>query len=176
MFGGMGLVVLMLGLFPSLRPPPRSALPIALCLLALPAWGIVRFLAGKSRTDVLKREQRASGTSVQVGLFTLIMVGVGLAFFLWASGLGVASPVIFGSLLLMEGLGGMIVSLTEWWRLSHIGLALGLAAGGLLLPFVDKTSMAIPVGAAFLLGSLVSAAILYGQVRYHEASRANRNA
>lgn len=114
-FGGMGLFVLLLGLFPNLRPPPRAALPLVICWLALPAWGLFRFLKGKSRTDVQRRGKRASGTSTQVGLYTLVMVGVGVGFFLWARHLGVASSVIFGALLLIEGLGGVIVSLTEWW-------------------------------------------------------------
>jgi hypothetical protein len=104
------------------------------------------------------------------------MVAVGFAFYFWAKHLGVSSPVIFGSLLLIEGLGGVIVSLTEWWRLSHIGVSLGLMAAGFLLPFVDKTAVAVPVGGAFLIGSLVSAAILYWQLRHHAISHANRNA
>ena len=139
--------------------------PFAICCLAVPAWGLLRFLTRKSRADAQKREQRASVTATQVGLYTIVMVGVGVGFFLWARHLGVASSVIFGTLLLIEGLGGVIVSLTEWWRLSHIGLASGLMAGGFLLPFVDKTSVAVPVGAAFLLGSLLSAGILYWQLR-----------
>lgn len=163
-FAGMGLFVLLLGLFPNLRPPPRAALPLAICLLALPAWGLFRFLKGKCRADVQRREKRASGTSTQVGLYTLVMVGVGVGGFLWTRHLGVASSVIFGALLLIEGLGGVIVSLTEWWRLSHIGFSSGLMAGGFLLPLVDKTSVAVSVGGAFLLGSLVSAAILYWQL------------
>lgn len=163
-FAGMGLFVLLLGLFPNLRPPPRAALPLAICLLALPTWGLFKFLKGKSRTHVQRREKRASGTSTQVGLYALVMVGVGFGFFLWARHLGVVSSVIFGTLLLIEGLGGMIVSLTEWWRLSHIGFSSGLMAGGFLLPLVDKTSVAVSVGGAFLLGSLVSAAILYWQL------------
>jgi hypothetical protein len=90
------------------------------------------------------------------------------------SGRSIARPPWLFALI--EGLGAAIVSLTEWWRLSHIGLSLGLMAGGFLLPLVEKTLMAVPVGGAFLLGSLVSAAILYWQVRYHEAFLANRNA
>jgi hypothetical protein len=125
-FAGMGLFVLLLGLFPNLRPPPRFALPLAICLLALPAWGLFKFLKGKSRTHVQRCEKRASGTSAQVGLYTLVMVGAGVGFFLWARHLGVASSIIIGILLLIEGLGGVIVSLTEWWRLSHVGVSLGL--------------------------------------------------
>ena len=163
-FAGMGLFVLLIGLFPNLRPPPRMALPLALCWLALPAWGLFRYLTRKQRTDVKIPAERARGTSTQVGLYAVIMVSVGFGFFIWARHLGVSAPVIFGSLLLIEGLGSVIVSLTEWWRLSHIGVSSGLMACGFLLPLVDKTSVAVPVGAAFLSGSLVSAAILYWQL------------
>jgi len=97
------------------------------------------------------------------------MVGAGIGFYFWARQLGVSSPVIFGSLLIIEGLGGVIVSLTEWWRLSHLGVSLGLMLGGFLLPFADKTSVAVPVGGALLVGSLLSAAILYCQLRQQEA-------
>src|SRR5262245_29263175 len=163
-FAGMGLFVLLLGLFPNVRPSPQVAMPLAICFLALPVWGFFRLLKGKSRTDVERHEERANGTRTQVALYAVIMIGTGLGFFIWARHLGVSSPTIFGSLLLIEGLGGMIVSLTEWWRLSHIGISFGLMAGGFLLPFADKTSVAVPVGGAFLLGSLISAAILYWQL------------
>ena len=163
-FGGMGLIVLLLGLFPNLRPPPGAALPLAICLLVLPAWGLFKFLTGKSRTDAQRRAKRASGTRTQVGLYTIVMIGAGVGFFIWARHLGVSSPVIIGSLLLIEGLGGVIVSLTEWWRLSDIGVSSGLVGAGFLLPFAGETSVAVPVGGAFLLGSLVSAVILYWQL------------
>lgn len=164
-FAGMGLFVLMLGLFPSLRPPPRAALPLALCGLALPAWGLFRYLTRRQRADVKIPTERARGRSTQVGLYAVIMIWAGFGFYFWGKHLRLSSPVIFGSLLLMEGLGGVIVSLTEWWRLSHLGVSLGLMASGFLLPFVDGTSVAVPVGAAFLIGSLVSAAILYWQLQ-----------
>jgi hypothetical protein len=163
-FAGMGLFVLLVGLFPSLRPPPRAALPLALCWLGLPAWGLFRYLTRKQRADVKIPAERARGTSTQVGLYAVIMIGAGFGFYFWARHLGLSSPVIFGSLLLMEGLGGVIVSLTEWWRLSFIGVSSGLMACGFLLPLVDKASVAVPAGAAFLLGNLVSAAILYWQL------------
>jgi hypothetical protein len=104
------------------------------------------------------------------------MVTAGVSFFIWARHLGVPSPVIFGSLLIIEGLGGVIVSLTEWWRLSHIGGSLGLMVGGFFLPFVGKVSMGVPVGGAVLVGSLLSSAILYWQLRQHASSHADRNA
>jgi hypothetical protein len=163
-FAGMGLFVLLLGLFPNLRPPPSAALPLAICFLVLPVLGFLRFLTGKSRAEVQKHEKRSSGTRTQVGLYGVIMIGTGVGFFIWARHLDVAASVIFGALLLIEGLGGVIVSLTEWWRLSHIGLSSGLMAGGFLLPMVDKSLVAVPVGGTFLLGSLMSAAILYWQL------------
>ena len=171
-FAGMGLFVLLIGLFPILRPSPPSAFLLAICWLALPAWGLFRFLAGKSRANHQAREKRASGTRTQVSLFTFIMLGVGFGFFFWAKQLGVASAVILGSLLVIEGLAGVIVSMTEWWRLSHIGTSAGLIAGGFLLPFAGKLSVGVPVGGAFFLGSLLSAGILYWQVLNHEATPA----
>lgn len=165
-FAGMGLLVLLVGLFPRLRPPPRTALPLALCCLAFPAWGLFRFITRKSRPAVQTRQDRTHGTSTQVRLFAVTMITIGVGFYFWARHLGVPSPVILASLLIIEGLGGMIVSLTEWWRLSHVGVSSGLVAGGFLLPFRASISAAVPVGGAFLMGSLLSAGILYWQLRH----------
>jgi hypothetical protein len=171
-FAAMGLFVLLTGLFPALRPPPRMALPLALCWLAFPAWGLFRFFTHQQRTVLKTPAERAKGTSTQVGVYVVVMVAAGVGFFVWARHLGVPSPVIFGSLLIIEGLGGVIVSLTEWWRLSHIGVSLGLMGGGFFLPFAGKISVAVPVGGAVLFGSLLSAAILYWQLRHHALSHA----
>src|SRR5262245_36582050 len=110
MFAAMGLFVLLLGLFPGLRPPPGSALPLLILWLALPAWGLFKFLKRKPRASVEKRE---SGTRTQVGMYAVVMIGAGIGYFLWAKRLGVAPPVVIGTLLILEGLGGMIVSFTE---------------------------------------------------------------
>ena len=172
---GMGLFVLVVGLFPNLRPTPRMALPFAFCWLALPAyglWGLFRFLARKQRAEDQIPAESLGCTRTQVGFYRVIMIGVGVGFVFWARHLGVSFRVILGSLLVIEGLGGAIFSLTEWWRLCHIGVSLGLMAGGFLLPIAGKITMATPVGGAFLLGSLLSAGILYGQVRHHEISLA----
>jgi hypothetical protein len=172
-FAGMGLFVLLVGLYPKLRPTPHLAWPFTFCWLALPVyglWGLLKFLTRKPRTEGQIPVESLSCTRTQVGFYTVIMLGVGLGFFFWARHLGVSPPVILGSLLVIEGLGGSIMSLTEWWRLCHIGISSGLMAGGFLLPFSGKISMAAPVGGAFLLGSLVSAGILFGQVRHHETS------
>src|SRR5262249_21678268 len=133
-FAAMGLFVLLVGLFPGVRPPPHLALPLALCVLVLPAWSLYRFFERQRRTKVKTSAERAKGTSTQVCVFVIAMLAAGIGFFVWARHLGVSSPVVLGSLLIIEGLGGVIVSLTEWWRLSHIGVSLGLMVGGFLLP------------------------------------------
>jgi hypothetical protein len=145
------------------------ALPLALCCLAFPAWGLFKFISRKSRDQVQPPEQRTHGSSTQVGFFAVIMIGTGVGFYFWTRHLLVSSPVVFGTLLIIEGLGGMIVSVTEWWRLSHIGVSSGLVAGGFLLPFARNISVGVPVGGAFLLGSLLSAGILYWQLGYRPA-------
>jgi hypothetical membrane protein len=175
-FAAMGLFVLLVGLFPALRPPPWMALPLALFALGFAAWGLFRFLTQQRRTVVKTPVERMKGTSTQVSVYVIVMVAAGVGFFVWARHLGVPSPVIFGSLLIIEGLGGVIVSLTEWWRVSHIGVSLGLMVGGFFLPFAGKVSVGVPVGGAVLIGSLLSAAILHWQLRRHEAFPTNRNA
>lgn len=148
-FAAMGLFVLFVGLFPSLLPPPQMALPLALCCLAFPAWGLFRFFARQRRSVVKTPMECGSGTRAQVGVYVVVMVAAGVGFFLWARHLGVPSPIILGSLLIIEGLGGVIVSLTEWWRVSHIGVSLGLMVGGFALPFAGTVSVGVPVGGAF---------------------------
>ena len=101
------------------------------------------------------------------------MIGVGIGYLVWAKNLGVTSPIVFGTLLIIEGLGGLLISLTEWWRISHAGVSLGLVMGGFLLPFTEETSVAVPVGEAFLIGSLASAAVLFWQLRYYKSLGAN---
>jgi len=167
-FGCMGLFVLLIGLFPGLRPSPEWALPFAASWLALPVVGLYRFLTRSRREQA--STPAASGTRPQVTAYAIVMIGVGIAFFFWARHLNVPSPVILGTLLIIEGLGGVIVSLTDWWRLSHAGVSLGLIAGGVLLPLVGELSVAVPVGGAFMVGSMVSAAILYCQLRHQSTT------
>ena len=166
-FAGMGLFVLVLGLFPQLRQPPRLALPLAICWLALPAWGLIRFVTRRSRPRMNPDDGGTQGTSTQVRFFAAIMLSVGVGYFLWARHLNVPSSVILATLLIIEGVGGAVVSLTEWWRFSHVGIALGLIVGGFMLPFADASYGAVPVGGAFLVGSLASAATLHWQLRLH---------
>ena len=163
-FGCMGLFVLLIGLFPGLRPSPQWALPLAASWLALPVVGLYRFLTRSRREQA--PTPAASGTRPQVAAYAIVMIGVGIAFFFWARHLEIPPPVILGTLLIIEGLGGVIVALTDWWRLSQAGMSLGLITGGFLLPLVGKLSVAVPVGGAFLVGSMVSAAVLYWQLRH----------
>lgn len=161
-FSCMGLFALLIGLFPGLRPSPHWALPLAVSWLALPVVGLYRFLNRGRREQA--STPTASGTRPQVTAYAVVMIGIGIAFWSWARHLEVQSPVILGTLLVIEGLGCVIVSLTDWWRLSHAGVSLGLIAGGVLVPMVGELSVAVPVGGAFMVGSMVSAAVLYWQL------------
>jgi hypothetical protein len=170
-FGGMGLFVLLVGLFPELRPPPRFAPAIALAVLFFPAWALFRYLSCRRYRALPREDVSHNGTKTQAGLFALVMLAVGIGFFFWARGLGVAPTVILGTLLILEGLGGIIISLTEWWRLSHFGISFGLVCAGFILPFAGSGSPAVPVGGAFLFGSMCSAGILWAQLAHLRRSQ-----
>ena len=163
-FGATGFLVLAMGFFPTLLPSRRIGLPLLACWVALPAWGLFALYTRKPRTD------SSHMSSVQVKLYTLIVYGFGISFYLWARQLDLPWRVVIGALFLMEALPGVVISLTEWWRLSHLGLTVGLMVCGFGFPFVDGNRMLVLVGGAVLTGTLLSAAILYGQVRHHEAS------
>jgi len=161
--GLTGLLLATLALFPNFVPFPWGGLLVLVCWLALPAQGLFRRYVGKGSTDGQKR------ISVQVRLYTLIVVSFGVGFTLWARHLGLAWPVVIGALFFIEALPSLIVSLTEWWRLSTIGLAAGLMSFGFGFPFVDENKTFVLLGGAVLLGSLLSAGILYWQVSRHHA-------
>jgi len=59
--------------------------------------------------------------------------------------------------------------LTEWWRLSTVGLSFGLMVCGLGFPFAQGSKMGLLLGASVLSGSILSAGILYWQVRRQES-------
>jgi len=158
-FGGIGFLLLLLGLFHN-AIFLRAAL---ICWLALPIFGLFRQFGDKPRAS--KRQ-----ASAQVWIYTFLVVGFGVGFSCWARHLGLAWPVVIGSLFVIEGLAGAIASLTEWWRLSLFGHATGLMICGFLIPFVDKGRAGVLVGAAVLFGSLLSAGILYWQIRRHEST------
>ena len=67
-FAGMGLFVLLIGLYPNLRPSPRLALPLAVGWLALPVWGVFRFLMRRRRvafqTEKLRSRHTHAGRAI----------------------------------------------------------------------------------------------------------------
>jgi hypothetical protein len=164
--GLTGLLLLVLSLFPNLVPPPWGSALVLVCWLVLPVRGLMNQSARKSRTDAQKR------MSNQVSLYTLIVVGFGIGFTLWARHLGLPWPVVIGVLFMMEALPSAIVSLTEWWRLSTVGFSTGLMICGFGFPLVNENRMFVLVGGSVFLGSLLSAGILYWQVRNNESSPA----
>jgi hypothetical protein len=157
--GLTGLLLLALGFFPHLIPPPWGGYLVLACWLALPIRGLFEL---KPATDTQKR------MNAQVRLYTFIVVSFGVGFTLWARKLGLSWPVIIGALFFIEALPSLIISLTEWWRLSTMGLSSGLIACGLGFPFAHGSRMGVLLGASVFLGCMLSAGILYWQVRRHE--------
>lgn len=157
--GFTGLLLLALGCFPHAIPPPWGGVLVLVCWLVLPVRG---WFERKPAIDTLKR------MNAQVRLYTLIVVGFGAGFTFWARKLDLEWPVIIGALFFIEALPGLMVALTEWWRLSTLGLSSGLMACGIGFPFAHGRSLGILLGASVFVGSLLSAGILYWQVRRHE--------
>jgi hypothetical protein len=156
-----GLLLLALGLFPHLIPAPWGGLLVLAFWLALPVRGL---FMSKPTGEGQKR------VSTQTKFYTLIMVSFGVGFTLWARYLGLPWSTTIGALFFIEALPSIVVSLTEWWRLSSLGLSLGLAFCGLGFPFAKGNTIGILLGASVLFGGTLSACILYWQVRRHENS------
>jgi len=106
--------------------------------------------------------------SAQVLLYTIIVVAFGVGFTLWARHLGLSWPVVIGALFFIEALPSVIVSLTEWWRLSTLGLSSGLMVCGIGFPFTHGNGIGVLLGTSVCLGSILAASILYWQIRQYE--------
>ena len=158
--GFTGLLLFALGSFPHAIPPPWGGCLVLICWLVLPVRGLFK---RKPTTAAHKR------MNAQVRLYTFIVVSFGVGFTLWARKLGLSWPVIIGVLFFIEALPSLIVALTEWWRLSTMGLSFGLMVCGLGFPFAHGSRIGVLLGASVCLGSILSAGILYWQVRGHES-------
>lgn len=152
-FGGIGLLLCLLGVF--------SQIVVA-------RWLIVGLMAGWVLVGA--RELRKPRTMDRTtGVLYRNCVGVVLAFCagysIWAWQLGLPWQAVVGGLLLIDAFANSLAAVTEWWRLSLIGHAAGLAICGFGFPFVEPMKLGLLMGASLLLGSSLSAAILYWQVR-----------
>jgi len=93
-----------------------------------------------------------------------LVVSFGVGFTLWARQLSLPWPIVIGALFLIEGLSTLIAALTEWWRLSTVGLAIGIMICGFGFPLVAEGRRFVLVGAAVFFGGLLSGGILYWQL------------
>jgi hypothetical protein len=164
--GFTGLLLVTLSLFPNLVAPPWGSVLVLVCWLVLPVRGFINQSVRKSLTEAQKRQKS------EAALYAIIMVCFGIGFTFWARHLGLTWKVVIGVLFLIEALPSMVVSLTEWWRLSMVGLAIGLMICGFGFPLVAERGTFVLVGGAIFFGGLLSAGILYWQVRMSEASPA----
>jgi hypothetical protein len=158
-FAGIGLLILLFSLFPNVVQNPWRTWIFLACLLAFTVQSIFK----KRRSDpyaVPRKRMDAQLTihALSVGAFVL-------GFVVWARFVGLAWPIIICVVLFFEALPNTIMSLSEWWRLSGIGLSVVCVAIGVGLPLVPSGSAGVLIGAAIVLGCLLSATILYWQIR-----------
>jgi len=85
-------------------------------------------------------------------------------FTVWGRYLGLSWLAVLGGLFVIDSFANALAAVTEWWRLSLVGHAVGLGMCGFALPFVDQQMLGLLLGLSLLLGSATSAAILYWQV------------
>jgi hypothetical protein len=151
-----GLLLLTTSFFPTMIPGKWGAYLFIVCWLALPAKDFIqRFGRGEDKKPKQQIDPR-------VRLYLVVILAFSACVVLWARKLGLSWPITLGLLLLMEALSSFIISLTEWWRLSTVGLSVALAICGLGFPFVAE--IGILFGAAIFFGSLLSAGILRWQI------------
>jgi hypothetical protein len=151
-----GLLLLTISFFPTMIPGKWGACFFLVCWLALPA------------KDYFQRFRHRGGEKLKnrieprIRLYLVVILVFSGCLVLWSRKLGLSWPITLGLLLLVEALSSFIVSLTEWWRLSTVGLSIALAVCGFGFPFVSE--MGILFGAAIFFGSLLSAGILRWQI------------
>ena len=151
-----GLILLTISFFPTMIPGKWGAYLFLICWLALPAKDFIWRLNHGGEEKVKKQ------IDPRVRLYLVVILAFSVCLVLWARKLGLSWPITLGLLLLVEAISSFIVSLTEWWRLSTVGLSIALAICGFGFPFVTKVG--ILFGAAILVGGLLSAGILRWQI------------
>jgi hypothetical protein len=152
-----GLFLLSISCFPALIPRKLGAPLFVIMWLALPAKD---FLLRSTRRNASKIDTHVDS---RIKLYVVVIVTFSACFVFWARKIGLSWQETLGLLLLMEALSSFVVSLTEWWRLSTVGLSVTLMICGFGLPFVSNLGLLF--GLAILAGSLLSAGILRCQLR-----------
>ena len=147
-----GVLLVAISFFQTALPGKLGPALFIGCWLALPARDLLQRRKAKPRSEP---DPRLRVYLMAIFVFSACIV-------LWGRKLGLSWPVVLSLLLLVEALSSFIVSLTEWWRLSTIGLSIALMVCGLGLPFVSEPG--ILFGAAIFTGSVISAAILSWQI------------
>jgi hypothetical protein len=158
-----GLLLVLLSAFPRLIPQPWGTVLFLAGWLALPTWGYINRLRGKSG-DV-----KLCATASKTWLYSAVVVAVGITFAIWARTLGLPWPIIVGGLFFVEGLPCLVVAILQPWRLSLAGWAIALIVCGLCVPFMRVQNVGVLLGGIVFLGWFLSAAILCWQLRRHEA-------
>jgi hypothetical protein len=151
-FGGCGFLLCLQGAF--------SGLPAGQWLVAtlLALWTILPL------RELLKPRKRQP-TDAQYRNCVLVVLVFCAGFAVWGRYLGLSWLAVLGGLFVIDAFANALAAVTEWWRLSLVGHAVGLGTCGFAFPFVDQNMLGVLLGASLLLGSGTSAAILYWQLR-----------
>jgi hypothetical protein len=158
-FGGIGLLLCLLGVV---------SYSVAGRWIVV---GLLAFWLLLSARELRKRPKRDRTTSVLYRNCLLVVVAFCIGFAVWAWQLGLPWAVVIGGLFLIDAFANALASVTDWWRLSLIGHAAGLAICGFAFPFVEPRMLGVLLGVSLVAGSSLSAAILYWQVRHARYAR-----
>jgi hypothetical protein len=152
-FGGTGLLLCLLVAVSHLPAGQWILAALLGCWALLPAREIMR-----------RRERQAMNVQYRNCVIVVLVFCIG--FGIWARCLGLSWVAVLGGMFLVDAFANALAAVTEYWRLSLVGHAIGLAACGFAFPFVDASMLGVLLGIALLLGSSISAAVLYCQVRF----------
>ncbi|MHC4697942.1 MAG: hypothetical protein ACYTFA_14510 [Planctomycetota bacterium] len=162
---GAGVVALLWALLPHGLPTQWGMVPLILLAVGYVVRMRVKYRRSTGRSPIRRREY--TGDIVAV----VVVGGLALIYRLWAGKLGISLTIAGSAALFLLGMSLVIPVLRDRRRLPDLGLAIPLMLCGLAIPLCS-VSLWVPIGIAFAIGGLATAALTARQLRESLAAHA----